>query len=159
MTGVPVEQQINLRVTDVAEFDQTEFIQAENSTDFQQLNAVTADGSTFTYSSDDAFIEVLEDGRFRFREAPDFENALDADGNNVYTFTVEATSDLTGVPVEQQINLRVTDVAEFDQTEFIQAENSTEFQQLNAVTADGSTFTYSSAVSYTHLTLPTIYSV
>ena len=152
-----VTQEIDLAVADVAEFGELEFPQPENSTDSLQLAATAPDGSELSYifqprGDDDSALISFDNqtGQFSLLTPADFENPLDGnpnDGsrNNVYTFTVEATSDLTGVPVEQQINLRVTDVAEFDELEFTQPENSTEPHQLNV----------SVSVSYTHLTLPT----
>ena len=119
----------------MAEFDETQFVQEENSTESHQLRASVFGDDDFRFElapeSNDGVIVVEQDGSFRFAEAPDFENSLNDD--NVYSFTVVATSNNDpGIMVTQEIELAVTDLAEFDETQFVQEENSTESHQLRA---------------------------
>ena len=109
--GVGTNRSLTITVTDVPEFVETEFTQQENSTVTHQLNATAPDGSEFTFELElnDGIISLNQRGEFRFTEAPDFENPTD--GDNVHTFTVEATS-ASGFFVTQEINLTVTDVNE-----------------------------------------------
>ena len=126
-----VTEEINLRVTDAAEFGELNFTQPENSTEPHDLIVSVLDDNNsevrdfefeFAEGVDDdrAFIFLNEEtGQFRFNVAPDFENPLDGDPNddsrnNVYTFTVVATSQSNSdFTVTEEINLRVTDVPEF----------------------------------------------
>ena len=132
---IMVTQEIELAVTDLAEFDEAQFVQEENSTEPHQLRASVFGDDNFRFElapeSNDGVIVVEQDGSFRFAEAPDFENSLNVD--NVYSFTVVATSNNDpGIMVTQEIELAVTDLAEFDETQFVQEENSTESHQLRA---------------------------
>ena len=148
-----VEQQISLTVTDVVEFVQTEFSQEENADVSHQLNPSGFVGNEFTYEllqsdADDSGLIFLDNdsGEFSLFTVPDFENSDDLNTDNVYTFTVVATSDTTGFSLEQQINLTVTDaleIAEIDTTEFFAPENQTTEFTLSATAVDGSDLTYS----------------
>ena len=87
-------------------------------------------------ASEAAFNFNESTGEFSFVVAPDFENSLDGNGDNIYTVTVTAisTADFTTAPAESEIrlqttiNLEVTDVNEtptiVDQS-FSAPENST----------------------------------
>ncbi len=93
---------------------------AENETEVGTVAAEDADagdevtGYAIAGGADGAKFAV--DGRtgeLRFREAPDFEARADADGDNVYELTVEATSGAgpRALTAEQPVTVTVTDVA------------------------------------------------
>ena len=116
-TGFTTTETIRVAVMDMFEMATlpvTDFSQEENVFETHQLNASAADGSTFTYQlldgNDSDLISLDENtGVFSLNAIPDFENEADADSNNVYTFSVLASTD-TGFSVQRDINLVVTDV-------------------------------------------------
>jgi hypothetical protein len=92
------------------------FLMAENMTSAGTVTASDPDaGSTLTYGiagGADAALFVINQatGALSFRDAPDFERALDADGNNGYQVTVQVTDG--SITVTQELTVRVTDVVE-----------------------------------------------
>ena len=92
---------------------------AENTTAVTAVAATDADGpTTLTYriagGSDAALFQMDANGVLTFKAAPDFENPIDADHNNVYDVTIEA---FDGVNVDAQaLSIAVTDVADTGRT-------------------------------------------
>ena len=89
---------------------------AENGTDVVAMYTVSgpdADGATWSLSGDDAGdFTISSGGALTFSSAPDFENAADSDGDNVYSVTVEANNAETGASDDQAVTVTVTDEAE-----------------------------------------------
>ena len=131
---------------------------AENTTAVTDVNATDAEGDGITYGLgggvDDGFFSInTTTGELSFTVAPDFENALDNDTNNVYEVIVTATdgTDTT----TQAISVTVTNVN--DNTPDITSngggataainvnENTTAVTTVVATDADGTTPTYSIA--------------
>ena len=153
--GFSVTETIDVFVTDapgdnIATLVSTSFEQDENQIVIHQLEPEAADDSSFnTYKLDSggssAEINLNEDtGEFSLREAPDFENPTDGNFDNVYSFTVTATSD-TGYVVTEQIDLVVNDVQETPEipfTEFITEENDPSTFTLFATIEDNTDITY-----------------
>jgi hypothetical protein len=90
----------------------------ENQQDAVDVNANDGQGNDYnvTYSiiaGDDQakFSIVASTGVLTFSTAPDYENALDSDTNNIYLVTVKAV-DLAGNESNQSISVTVTDVDE-----------------------------------------------
>jgi hypothetical protein len=88
---------------------------AENTSASTVLfNANATDGSgsvTYTLSGLDADrFNVSSTGAVTFKDRPDFENARDVNGDNVYNFNVTAT-DANGNSSHKSVTLTVTDVA------------------------------------------------
>ena len=67
----------------------------------------------FTLGGADAALFTLVGGVLKFVNAPDFENKLDAGGNNVYDLVITA-DDQNGRTTEQNVTVTVTNVAEWD---------------------------------------------
>jgi uncharacterized surface protein with fasciclin (FAS1) repeats len=86
----------------------------ENGTEAIQVTAEDADGDalTFSLSGDDAALFAIDaaTGLVTFVDAPDFEVPADADGDNVYEFTVTASDGEN--EVTQAISITVADVVE-----------------------------------------------
>ncbi len=91
----------------------------ENQTsaiDVQTIDDIDSEGSGLTYSISggadaSAFSINAETGVVTFNAAPDFENPIDDDGNNVYEVAVTVT-DSTNLTDTQLINVTVSDVNE-----------------------------------------------
>ncbi|WP_020414600.1 Ig-like domain-containing protein [Microbulbifer variabilis] len=86
----------------------------ENSSDvLLTLSASDADGDSISYSfigGEDQSRFLIDNGnQLRFGFAPDFENPADADGDNIYQVTIEA-SDGKGGQSSQAIAITVVDV-------------------------------------------------
>ena len=72
----------------------------ENQTAAFTVNASDANGDTLTYSlsGDDAsLLSISSSGVVTFNAAPDYENAGDSDGNNVYKITASLSGKLEKV--------------------------------------------------------------
>ncbi|MEG0822384.1 MAG: cadherin domain-containing protein, partial [Burkholderiaceae bacterium] len=88
----------------------------ENGLDLVRVEAVDLDADALRYviaGGADAAHFVLDEtsGRLRWAQAPDFERARDADGDNVYVLEIEAR-DTTGAVARQRMAIRVLDVNE-----------------------------------------------
>ncbi|MEM6589733.1 MAG: Hint domain-containing protein [Pseudomonadota bacterium] len=88
----------------------------ENTTPVQDVDAVDPDGDTVEFSitggADAALFEIdPATGQLDFINAPDFENPLDDDGDNVYEVEVTAT-DPGNLSDSQLVNVTVADVNE-----------------------------------------------
>ncbi|MBD3647181.1 MAG: cadherin-like domain-containing protein, partial [Pseudomonadales bacterium] len=88
---------------------------AENTTSVLTFTATDADlpADSFTWSKtggvDQAFFTISGD-QLSFSSAPDFENALDSDGNNTYIVDIQVSDGTNTTP--QTITVTVTDVNE-----------------------------------------------
>ena len=91
---------------------------AENQTAAYAAVATDVDGNDLSYnlSGTDAALFMIDatTGEVRFREAPDFENPGDADGDNVYDIVVTASDGTNST--DQAVAITVTD--ETDSTAF-----------------------------------------
>ena len=111
---------------------------AENTTAVTDVDATDAEGDGITYGLgggvDDGFFSInTSTGVLSFTAAPDFENALDNDSNNVYEVIVTA-NDGTDTTT-QAISVTVDNVND----------NTTAVTTVVATDADGTTPTYSIA--------------
>ena len=123
---------------------------AENQTDAYRAVATDADSDTLSYSlsGTDAVLFTIDGttGVVSFREAPDFENPGDADGDNVYNIIVTATDGIN--ETTQDVAITVTDVND-NTPSFTSpatasvAENQTDAYTAIAEDADGDALTYS----------------
>ena len=122
----------------------------ENQTTAYTAEATDADGDPLTYrlSGTDASLFTIDGttGVVSFIEAPDFEDAGDTGGDNVYNITVTATDGINDTP--QDVAITVTDVN--DNTPSFTSPDSVSVaeNQMLAYTAiaedgDGDTLTYS----------------
>ena len=127
---------------------------AENDTwvgPFTTVTATDAEGDTLTYSlvggADAAFFTVNSvSGEVAFDSSADFENPTDANGDNVYEFTV-AVSDGTST-VQRAMTLTILDVNETPQADFSGspysvAENSTTVFDYDPTDDEGNAITAS----------------
>ena len=146
---------VNVTVTDVLEIAtvENEHSQPENQANIFNLSAQPENNATFEYviepGEDAALFEFFQEdgennGRFRFITAPDFENKLDADNNNIYTFTVTATSNI-GHTVTDTIEVTVTDDPNdnppLESIAYEQFENEIAIHELDQTSDDNRTFT------------------
>ncbi len=90
----------------------------ENQLSAIRLSAVDEQSVTYAITGgsaqgDDSALFAVDDatGVVSFKQAPDYENPLDADGNNIYHFRVAAT-DTQGLASTQAISITVLDVDE-----------------------------------------------
>jgi VCBS repeat-containing protein len=88
---------------------------SENTVDVTQVTATDWDGNTLTYSvsgGDDASFFTVDSasGVLTFSAAPDYENPLDLDGNNIYVVEVRVDDGQGGFDT-QKFNVNVLDVA------------------------------------------------
>ncbi|HEX6961047.1 MAG TPA: cadherin domain-containing protein, partial [Lacipirellula sp.] len=95
------------------------FSLAENTTAVGNVTAIDADapGDTLAYSlsgADAAHFSIDASGAITFNAAPDFENPLDADGNNLYELTVTVDDQAGGTPAVQAITVTLTAVNDND---------------------------------------------
>ena len=161
--GEGTQRDITVVVADVPEaFDTEQFSQIENDSVVHQVT-VDGDGSNafryeFDFGGNDAAFEFDENtGEFSFVESPDFEDPLDGNRDNVYSFTVAAisTADLTPLTtdpedsapsqtrIERDFTLTVTNEPEaFDQLRFTQNENEIVEHQLSVDGDDSNSFRY-----------------
>lgn len=111
----------------------------ENATSIGTISATDSDGDTlsFAISGDDATLFSINSGTgaLSFDEAPDFENPLDLDRNNQYTFDV-TVSDSFGGSVTGSVTVDVLNVADTRYLEQIFEETETTGDILYA-TVDG----------------------
>ncbi len=123
---------------------------AENQTSAYTAEATDADGDVIRYSlagADAALFEINDStGVVTFRDAPDFENPGDANGDNDYEITViafdgtaETRQDVTISVTNENDNAPVFESA----TAVDAAENQTVAYQASATDEDGDTLTYS----------------
>jgi Ca2+-binding RTX toxin-like protein/type III secretion system FlhB-like substrate exporter len=92
---------------------------AENSAAVTSVTATDGDGTTPTYTlaggADAALFQIdAATGALSFKIAPDFENALDANANNIYEVIVRATDGLNFD--DQALSISVTDLNEGGRT-------------------------------------------
>ncbi len=114
----------------------------ENQIDALTVTTFDPETNAVTYSlpstGDNSLFNVdVNSGTISFRIAPDFESASDANNDNIYIVTVDATDD--GFPaqtVSQTINITVTNVDEIP-TAVNDSYETTEDTQLTVVAADG----------------------
>ncbi|MEL7256105.1 MAG: Hint domain-containing protein, partial [Pseudomonadota bacterium] len=80
--------------------------------DFDATDPDAGDNVTFSLTGDDAALFDIDPvtGELSFINAPDFDNPLDADGDNVYDVTVVGTDD-GGLTDEQDVEITVGDLA------------------------------------------------
>jgi len=89
----------------------------ENTTDVHgPIEASDAEGDAFVFrisggADRDLFTINSETGEISFKSAPDFETALDEDGDNIYDLTIEV-ADQFGASTDHQMHITVTDVDE-----------------------------------------------
>ena len=87
----------------------------ENDTEDVATYMVNGGSPSWSLSGDDSnhFSIGTADGILRFREPPDFEFPLDADRNNIYAITVEATVTVNNVPLtgRQDVSVSVSNQA------------------------------------------------
>ncbi|MEZ6128589.1 MAG: cadherin domain-containing protein [Planctomycetaceae bacterium] len=131
----------------------------ENTTFVANIAATDADGDTLTYSIADAadgelFTIDPVTGALSFKNAPDFENPLDEDGDNVYDVTIKVSDGKTTTLTTLWV--QVTNVDENgggNQSPFftnisegemiIVNENTTAVRDIDGQDPDGDTVTYS----------------
>ncbi|MEL6464398.1 MAG: ExeM/NucH family extracellular endonuclease [Pseudomonadota bacterium] len=85
----------------------------ENTLAVAQAAATDVDGDTITFGlsgADAGLFSISDTGAITFDAAPDFEAPLDADGDNVYDVTVEASDGTT--LTSEDISITVSDVEE-----------------------------------------------
>lgn len=86
----------------------------ENTTDVGVINAIDPEVDPITYSitgGDSAYFSIHSDtGVLNFKTAPDFENPMDTNEDNIYAFTVIASAN--GDDVRKQVHITVTDDSE-----------------------------------------------
>jgi Ca2+-binding RTX toxin-like protein len=92
---------------------------AENSAAVTTVAATDGDGTAPSYvlggGADAALFQIdAATGTLSFKTAPDFEHALDADGNGIYEVTVRATDGLNFD--DQALSISITDVNEIGKT-------------------------------------------
>ena len=157
--GNETDREVNVTVLDVLEvavFDRTDFNQNENQSDEFQLSATPNNDATFKYTfepgGDLALFDLDRDdngeftGEFSFLDDPDFEIPLDEDENNIYSFTVTATS-TDGHTVTDTISVTVIDDPNDnpptvnESVAYDQFENEIVTHQLAQVADDGRAFT------------------
>jgi len=116
---------------------------AENQTAALTVTSSDEGGGAPTYTisggADSALFSIdPASGDLTFTTAPDFENPMDADGDNVYEVVVEA-ADSNGVTDTQVISLTVTDINETQSTNNIVVveENQSIVQSVTSSFANG----------------------
>lgn len=116
------------------------------------VDATDLEGADITYSiagGADAELFAIDPvtGEVTFLALPDFETALDADGNNIYEVIVAANDG--EVVTEQPLAITVSNVEELpvfsSPTAFTAAENDTAAATVLAIDPDGATITYALA--------------
>ncbi len=135
------------------------FMVPENTTAVTTVQATDANGDTLVYSlgtaADGEFFDIDPNtGVLTFKNAPDFENPLDDNGDNVYDVFIKVSDGKT--TTIQVIWVGVTDVNETgggNQSPFFTnvsdgemifvAENTTAVKDTDATDPDGDTLTYS----------------
>ena len=88
---------------------------AENGTGaVATFTATDPEGESITWTLAGTDIEAfsIENGVLRFKSAPDFEAAADADGNNMYVVTVQASDGGEGTTATEEVTIEVTNVEE-----------------------------------------------
>ncbi|MDE2988935.1 MAG: cadherin domain-containing protein [Chloroflexota bacterium] len=122
---------------------------AENGTGAVRTFTATdpeSDAITWSKTGPDAAKFSIQGGVLRFRETPDYESPADADGNNVYVFTLKASDG--SLHDTLSVSVSVTDVNEGPAvtglTAITVAENSTgALATYSASDPEGETFTFS----------------
>ena len=122
----------------------------ENETTSFQISATDPENDELTYNllndGDGELFQINSDGELSFISAPDFENPLDSDGDNIYEIVVVAT-DGEGLATEQNVSVVVFNVNEAPVLTADSAvsvvENTTAVGTFNGVDVDGDALTYS----------------
>ena len=157
-------QNLTIVVTDVSETpansapvfsSATSFSAAENQTGVGTVTATDANGDALTFSITGGLDQSLftinaTTGVLVFNSAPDYENAGDNGGDNIYNLTVQVSDgSLTAI---QNLTIVVTDVSETpansapvfsSATSFSAAENQTGVGTVTATDANGDALTFS----------------
>nr|WP_315383955.1 calcium-binding protein [uncultured Sphingomonas sp.] len=128
---------------------------AENTTGVAVISASDADGTAATYqilSGDDAALFAIDSvtGALSFKNAPDFEQPLDANGDNIYSVVVGASDGVTTVTQALSISVgNVNDLAPVIQSngagataQVAMLENSSFVTTVTATDGDGTIPTY-----------------
>jgi uncharacterized protein YjiK/Fe-S cluster biogenesis protein NfuA len=166
VTGVPETPVIT---SDGGEATATKSV-PENETAVTDVNASDGDGDTLTYSipggaDADDFVINSSDGVLTFASPPDFEQPVDANGDNIYEVTVQASDG--GLSDTQAITVTVTNVVDTNQPPVITSdgggataaksvlENQTAVTDVDATDANpGDTLIYSkSGTDAAHFTI------
>ncbi len=116
--NLPVTQTFNITVNDVNEAPVITSLALaidENGTTAMNVTATDPEGVAVTFTStltgaDAALFTITAAGELSFINPPDFENPLDANGDNVYEVTVEATDGVAST--QQPITVTVNNVSE-----------------------------------------------
>ena len=124
--GLTVKQTLTVMVTDIAENQSPSFTSHGGQTQVAlslpgdtsvvtTVIAVDPDGNGLAYSlsggSDQALFNVdVATGQLSFKQAPDFSNPTDADGDNIYEVTIKVTDDAPhSLSVEQSFSITITE--------------------------------------------------
>ena len=120
---------------------------------FYQAVASDADGDPIAYSLEGADADLFSinssSGQLSFNLPPDYEQALDDDGNNVYELNIIATDSPVGNQAQQSLSVTVINLndnqPQFDLTSdsFDIAENTTTVTTIAASDDDGDDLTFS----------------
>ncbi|SHK42275.1 Cadherin domain-containing protein [Rubritalea squalenifaciens DSM 18772] len=120
----------------------------ENTTTVGTVTATDPEGGTlnFTISGDDSsrFTLGYTTGVLAFKSAPDYENPIDADGDNVYEVVVRVTDNATSVLKTLQVTVTNQDegITSMNISNNSIVENNTSIGTVTAVDEDGDTVTY-----------------
>jgi len=103
----------------------TDIVQLENTIKKSRVLVGDADsfgGINTLLIGDDAALFGIYGGYLQFTSAPDFENPLDADGDNVYQLTIQSTNEV--LPGQTQVQTSTLDVTVTvtDSTDFAKAD-------------------------------------
>ena len=113
-----------------------DFAIPENTTEVATFQATDAEGDTLTYSINGADADLLligpATGLLEFKSAPDFENPLDADEDNIYSLNIVASDDELSTALG--IIISVTDVVEVSQPTINLVASKNEISAYNQVT-------------------------
>ncbi|WP_183030036.1 cadherin domain-containing protein [Altericroceibacterium spongiae] len=121
----------------------------EESSHLGSVIAIDSDGESVTYSisGGDAPLFIIDGqtGELSFRDAPDFENPADADGNNVYEFQVTVTDgqdSITETVTVTVTNRNESPIIESDAAITL-VENRSVVMNADAYDGDGDALNYS----------------
>ena len=108
--------ELNANEAPIFTINNTNVIRDENTTNVLDVTAIDPDGDTLTFTlanglgSDNAVFSITDEGTLSFNNAPDFENPIDNDFNNIYSVGVEVSDGI--ISTTQLIQVTVNDVDE-----------------------------------------------
>ncbi|GAA5495912.1 hypothetical protein Rhal01_02093 [Rubritalea halochordaticola] len=120
----------------------------ENTTTVGTVTATDPEGGTlnFTISGDDSsrFTIGYTTGVLVFKSAPDYENPIDTDGDNVYEVVVRVTDSTTSVltPFQITVTNQEEGITSMNFSNNYIQENNTTIGTVEAIDEDGDTVTY-----------------